>query len=255
MDGKDLCNQFGCYQLPPVMNKKENRFQGFTLVEMAVVLVILGLLLSALLIPLSAQIDQRNYTETQKHMDEIREALIGYGASHGYLPCPAVSASNGSEDRSANTCTGNKRVGFLPWAELGVPKLDSWGHLYRYSVTLAYADSTTKISMAATGDITIQTRDSTGSLVNMSKANSIQAAVVSFGKNGALAYNDDGTQIANGSATNVDEVTNATGSGTTFVSRTFTDNTATTGGEFDDIVVWLSPNVYLNRMISAGQLP
>lgn len=237
------------------MNEKINHSHGFTLVEMAVVLVILGLLLGTLLIPLSAQIDQRNYSETQKHMDEIREALIGYGASHGYLPCPAVSASNGSEDRSGNTCTGSKRIGFLPWAELGVPKLDSWGHLYRYSVKLAYADSTTKISMTATGDITIQTRDGSGNLVNMSNANSIPATVVSFGKNGAMAYTDDGTQIANGSATNVDEVTNATGAGTTFVSRTYTDNTAASGGEFDDIVGWLSPNVYLNRMISAGQLP
>ena len=226
MDCKSLLNEWSRHQLSSTMSKKISRYQGFTLVEMAVVLVILGLLLSTLLIPLSAQIDQRNYAETKEQLDEIREALIGYGASHGYLPCPAVSASNGSEDRSANTCTGNKRVGYLPWAELGVPKLDSWGHLYRYSVKLAYADSTTKISLTASGDITIQTRDSSGSLVNMSNASSIPAAVVSFGKDGTLAYNDDGTQIANSSATNVDEVTNATGSGTTFVSRTFTANTA-----------------------------
>src|SRR5689334_11149177 len=137
MDCKSLLNEWSRHQLSSTMSKKISRYQGFTLVEMAVVLVILGLLLSTLLIPLSAQIDQRNYAETREQLDEIREALIGYGASHGYLPCPAVSASNGSEDRSANTCTGNKRVGFLPWAELGVPKLDSWGHLYRYSVKLA----------------------------------------------------------------------------------------------------------------------
>lgn len=228
---------------------------GFTLVEMAVVLAIVGLMLGGLLIPISAQMDQKNYSKTQQDMNDIREALIGYSASHGYLPCPAVSASNGSEDRNANTCTGSKRVGFLPWAELGVPKLDSWGHLYLYSVTLAYADSTTKINLSSTGDITIKTRDSSGSLANMSNAGVIPAAVVSFGKNGVLAYNDDGSQIANSSATNVDEVTNATGTGTTFLSRTFTTNTATTGGEYDDVVIWLSPNLYLNRMISAGQLP
>lgn len=226
---------------------------GFTLVEMAVVLVIVGLLLGGLIVPISAQFDQRNYFETQKRMEEIREALIGYGLAHGYLPCPTSSVTNGAEERTGTACTN--RVGFLPWGELGVPKLDSWGHLYRYSVKLAYADSATKISLSTTGDITIKTRDNTGTLVNVSNAGAIPVAVVSFGKNGVLAYNDDGIQVPNSSVTNADEVTNASDPGTTFISRTFAENTAATGGEIDDIVVWLSPNVYLNRMISAGQLP
>ncbi|HLD09715.1 MAG TPA: prepilin-type N-terminal cleavage/methylation domain-containing protein, partial [Methylophilaceae bacterium] len=51
---------------------------GFTLVEMAVVLVIVGLLLAGLLMPLSAQLDQRNTTDTQKALAEIQQALIGY---------------------------------------------------------------------------------------------------------------------------------------------------------------------------------
>jgi prepilin-type N-terminal cleavage/methylation domain-containing protein len=44
---------------------KMNR-AGFTLVEMAIVLVIVGLLLGGLLMPLSAQIEQRRIGETQK---------------------------------------------------------------------------------------------------------------------------------------------------------------------------------------------
>ena len=34
---------------------------GFTMVELAIVLIIVGLLLSSLMSPLSSQIDQRNY--------------------------------------------------------------------------------------------------------------------------------------------------------------------------------------------------
>lgn len=30
---------------------------------------------------------------------------------------------------------------------------------------------------------------------------------------------------------------------------------AAAGNEFDDIVVWLSPDVLYNRMVAAGQLP
>lgn len=224
---------------------------GFTLVEMAVVLAIVGLMLGGLLVPISAQMDQKNYSKTQQDMSEIREALIGYGLSHGYLPCPTNSATNGAEERTGTACTN--RVGFLPWAELGVPKLDNWGHLYRYSVKPTYADSATKISLSSTGDITLRTRDSTGTLVNLSNAGAIPAVVVSFGKNGVYGFSDDGVQVGNSSTTNTDEVTNGSGS-TSFVSRNYTDVT-TGGGEFDDLVIWISPNVYFNRMIAAGQLP
>jgi prepilin-type N-terminal cleavage/methylation domain-containing protein len=228
---------------------------GFTLVEMAVVLVIVGLMLGGLLMPLTTQIDQRNYAEAQKHLEEIREALIGFGLSHGYLPCPTSSTSNGAEERTGSACTN--RVGFLPWAELGVAKLDSWGHLYRYSVTAAFADSSTKISLSpfTPRDITIRTRDDGGTLINLSNANNIPAVVVAHGKNGTWGYMDDGTQISDNSTHNDDEDTNGNGTGTTFVSRNFSSNTLTSYGEFDDVVIWISPNVYLNRMVAAGQLP
>lgn len=225
--------------------------RGFTLVEMAVVLVIVGLMLGALLIPLSGQMDQRNYSKVQSDMSEIREALIGYGLAHGYLPCPAVSASDGSEDRTGSTC--NERAGFLPWAELGVSKLDSWGHLYRYSVDLDYVDSTNPISLDEIGDITIWSRDSSGNPVKLTNVDAIPAVIVSFGKNGRYGFDTDGNQLADTSATNTDEDTNGAGT-TTFYSRDYTEVT-TGGGEFDDAVVWLSPTVYLNRMVTAGHLP
>lgn len=226
---------------------------GFTLVEMTVVLVIVGLLLGGLLIPLSGQMDQRNYSRAEIEMNEIREALIGYALAKGHLPCPAISVSNGSEDRTGSTCTSNQRAGFLPWAELGVPKLDSWGHLYRYSVDLDYADSSNKISLDEEGDITIWSRNSSGALIKLTNDPAIPAVIVSFGKNGTFGFTGDGTQISDASSTNADEDANGSGT-TTFFSRDYSEST-TGGGEFDDIVVWISPNVYLNRMVTAGQLP
>ncbi len=55
---------------------------GFTLVEMAIVLVIVGLLLGGLLMPLSAQVEQRRIGETQKALDEIKEALVGFAIAN-----------------------------------------------------------------------------------------------------------------------------------------------------------------------------
>ena len=227
--------------------------RGFTLIELAMVLTIIGLMLGGLLLPISAQMDQRNYAETRKAMNDIRDALMGYGIVHGYLPCPAVSVNDGSEDRAAGGAC-NKRAGFLPWSQLGVPKLDSWGHLYRYSVTPGFSDSVTRASLTTSADITVKTRDTAGSLINLSNTGIISAMVVSYGKNGRWGYADSGIQAADTSATNADEDTNGGGT-TAFVSREYTGNTTGGGGEFDDIAVWVPSGLYLNRMVAAGQLP
>lgn len=241
------------------MIKKINS-RGFTLVEIAIVLVIVGLLISAFLAPLSAQRDLKDYAETQKHMEEIKESLIGYALTHGYFPCPAISAINGAEDRTGATCTdtgtGSKRAGFLPWAELGVPKLDNWNHLYRYSVTIAYTNSLTKITLSplTSADITIRTRNSLGNLVDLTNANVVPFAVASMGRNGLGATNDDGTISPDLSVTNTDEDANVGGT-TIFVSRIFSSNTATGGGEFDDLVTWVPSGAYISRLVQANQLP
>ncbi len=230
---------------------------GFTLVEMAIVLVIVGITLGGLLVSLSAQVDQRDYSQTRQSMEEIRGALLGYALSHGYLPCPAISAENGAEDRTAGACTAGKRVGFLPWAELGVNKTDSWNRLYRYSVTPAYANSPLAIALSppTARDITIQTRNAAGALVNLSNTNDIPVAVISHGKNGYGGTSNDGVLLTDTSINNHDEKTNNTGGGTMAVSREFGSDKTTTFGEYDDLVVWISPNLYLSKMVTVGNLP
>src|SRR5665647_1087323 len=65
---------------------------GFTLIEMAMVLMIVGLLLGGMLVPLSAQMDQRNVSDTQKTLSEIKEAIVGFTLANGRLPCPATAS-------------------------------------------------------------------------------------------------------------------------------------------------------------------
>jgi type II secretory pathway pseudopilin PulG len=106
---------------------------------LAIVLIIVALLLSSLLSPLSAQIDQRNYNETQQQISEIREALIGFAVVNGRLPRPATSATNGAEN-PANCGSEALCTGFIPWSTLGVKKTDAWNKIIQYSVSPAYAD-------------------------------------------------------------------------------------------------------------------
>jgi len=235
------------------------KLSGFTLIEVAIVLVVVALLLGGLLVPLTMQIEQQRIRETQKTLEEIKEALIGYAIANGRLPRPAISASNGAEN-AANCVTEAACTGFIPWGTLGVPKLDAWGKIVRYSVTPAFASSVPFTLNATTASKTIQTRDNTGALIYLagqatcSTTNQCMPAVIfSHGKNN-WGTGDLGNAITDSSVTNADEDANNAAS-TNFISRTFSDNTTGTGGEFDDLVTWLSPNILFNRMVAAGRLP
>lgn len=233
---------------------KTNRQRGFSLIEIAVVLVIVGLLIGGLVTPLGMQLEQRKIGDTQKALDEAKEALLGFALRYGYLPCPAISASNGLEDRNGSQCRNRRRDGFLPWATLGLNKLDSWDHLYRYSVTPAFTDSVSLFNLSTPRDISVLTRDGAGATAQATGVNDIPAVILSHGKNGFGASGELGNRIADTAPNNVDEKINAA-TATTFVSRTASSNGAAAGGAFDDLVVWLSPNILYNRMVTAQKLP
>ena len=227
--------------------------RGFSLVELAIVLVIVGLLIGGLLTPLSVQFEQRRINDTQRALEETREALLGFAIRNGYLPCPAISAANGIEHRIGAACA--KRTGYIPWATLGVAKLDAWGRIYRYSVTPAFANSQYLFTLGTARDITVASRDTQGRLTPATGLADIPALVMSHGRNGFGAVSDVGIPVAAPVDGNADERVNAGPSGTAFISRVPADNPAAPGGVFDDLVAWVSPNVLFNRMVAAGTLP
>jgi type II secretory pathway pseudopilin PulG len=106
---------------------------GFSLVELAIGLVIVATLLSTLLIPLARQIEQRRTAETQRLLSEAREALLTFAAVNRRLPCPATATSNGAEVFDTGGAATNGECafesGFLPAATLGLSAVDPQGYL------------------------------------------------------------------------------------------------------------------------------
>ena len=249
----------------------KNSQQGFTLVEMAIVLVILGFVLGALLLPLQAQRQQIAQVQTENTLENAKRALLGFAQQQGRLPCPATNNGtavfpDGTGNASPNmsgSCA--RQVGFLPAATLGIQPtdtkgfaLDGWNNRIRYAVNQANnagavnSDFTTTNGMANQGIANLQpnlrvcststgitaTRCSGGAEVNFLTNNSV-----------AVIYST-GATFAQGSG-GADEDANLNADAV-FVSHEPRENDP--NGEFDHLVTWISPFVLYNAMIQAGQL-
>ncbi len=232
---------------------------GFTLIEMAVVLLILTLLAGGLTVGLSTHLARRAEAATDEALGEARDALIGFVVRKGYLPCPARSPTDGAEDRASPTAC-RAYNGLLPWATLGIAGVDGWSRRLRYAVATPYVQPIRNVvtgekANLADGDIDIKTRNLDGAeLFLTTSGGRTPAVILSHGANGMGAIDQQGNLLApapDGS----DEARNASTDGRLFYSRPASDNPDAPGGRFDDRVTWLSPNLLAHRLISAGTLP
>lgn len=262
--------------------------RGFSLLELAIALAVVGLLLGGLLIPLSTQIAQRNESATQKQLDEIKEALLGFAAANGRLPCPASAASKGVEffaaggDASNGDCgsaSGGAFIGFVPGVTLGLSQVDAegfavdaWGNnpynRIRYAVS---SDTLNSVQYPFTrfGGM----RSATMSWVASAELLHVCAAGTGVALTGGawhcaaggdatntLTFNapvviwSTGANSATG-GTSTDEIQNPNPVNGSSLDRIFVSRTRSASPEFDDIVTWMSAGRLVNRLIVAGQLP
>ena len=244
--------------------------RGFSLVEMAIVLVILGFVLGALLLPLQAQRQSVAQSQTENTLVNAKQALLGFAQSKGRLPCPATAISNGLETPLVGgNCTS--QLGYLPSTTLGIQPidtngfaLDAWNNRIMYAVAqnsaggLATSDYTTSNDMNIVGIANLtpelrvcSTSTSVTTVACSSSApeanyliNNAVVVIYSLGPTGALA--------SGGADENGNPVV-PTATKKVFISHDITAIGAP-NGEFDHLVTWISPYVLYNAMIQAGQL-
>src|SRR5690554_5522186 len=120
--------------------QKINKSHGFSLVEMAVVIAIMGILMTFGIKLATSYQNKGAFSATADRQKEIKDTLTAYLGQHGRLPCPANTpvpgnVINGEEVKSGGYCA-NKR-GLVPFATLGLPQsavVDGWGRFFTYSV-------------------------------------------------------------------------------------------------------------------------
>ena len=188
---------------------------------------------------------------------EAREALLGFASTHGRLPRPATSTTNGNE--SKDECkTEASCTGYLPWVTLGIHGYDGWGKLLHYSVTASLATypvgPTDNVA-----DKVIYGRDAQGNkliVAGLAKCSldtqCVPLVVFSSGRNN-FGVTETGIAQPNLSTANVDEGYNDTAVNG-FVTRPMTDDINAPGGDFDDMVSWIPIKTLFRRMYSAGVL-
>ena len=112
---------------------RKQRTKGFTLIEMAVVLVIVGIVISIIATVLPSLIKSAKIKKTRAIMDKVDYAIEGYITANGKLPY-ADSDGDGVGDSGTY-------FGLLPFRDLGLSSGDdSWTNQMEYGV---YSDLTT----------------------------------------------------------------------------------------------------------------
>ncbi len=241
----------GWGEVQPLLNnhvttQPRNQKQGFSLIELSIVLVIIGIVLASTIPLASAHVNVKKIETTRDKLELIHKALNVHAKINKDLPCPASrtalpgTATFGVEtDCEAAPVAGVTeigtdpdyiRIGTVPVRTLNLPEhmmFDSWSNRFTYAVTKA---ATNSVLPAGIIDIV----DENGNPVTTPPA-SAAYVVFSSGKDGKGTHRRRGeaTAACNTSAKDGENCDNDI----TFRDMSLNDGDVT-AQYFDDLVLW-----------------
>jgi len=243
------------------MPQRRRPSHGFSLIELAIVLVIIGLLLGGGLVALQSVTERERRQAQERQLREVREALYAFAMAGGRLPCPDSGGDPGSENFDGTACediaADGIAYGALPSATLGVGSRDAWGHPLRYAVYAEYAEDPADPDGAAfdfaspAPDLDIE--DSAGASPVV-LADDVPAVVVSFASQGGQVWTSGGFVCPGAGAGFSADAQENCDDDTTFVDAGFRRPTDTDPG-FEHMLTWLSDPLLKARLVDAGRLP
>lgn len=237
--------------------------RGYSLVEIAIVVLIVSIMLSMGLAAFNTQITNAALSTTAKRQTALRDALAGYLVRNNRLPCPDTD-NDGQENRttpSVVTTACSSKFGTIPYVTLALSRseaLDPWENLFSYAVSNTMPRNNWTITAnflpGNGGDFTVNDRQTTNPFGTTLIANNVVAVIISHGINGDGAYTTKGTRnILPVAGTNDDELTN-TAVSATYIKRPFSNVALGSFGIFDDIVLVITSEDLLAQAKREGSM-
>jgi len=269
--------------------------QGFTVIEIAFVLLVVIILLSGMLMPLAEFVENAKREQTQIELESVKEAFFKFLIVNRRFPCPALLENEGLESRSGNIdetkCSDPNAFGFVPWKTLNIAGVyneddllvDVWGNPYHYvlsntgkarSFPACIEDGKSvfaSYNKITEGHLCKKAEDSTAPpiLANLQvdvfgkSQGAIVAVVFSTGKNGfasasaleAKNFGVNDLSTAESVESSITGITYTIANDREFFYRAYNPYPSNPSDYFDDLMVWISTPELVNRMVKAGILP
>ena len=239
------------------MSFRGKSLSGFTLIEVAIVLCIIGVLSGIGIPAINSYIKHQKARKTEDHLEQILQSLTAYLLNNKSLPCPSNPKASAEETGTSdqNCSFEDTTVGLVPYRTLGIPEKiakDGYHHWITYAVDPALSNPDIKylnapddvvlpnlvfceVQSGAT-PLNVTGPDKQSVLDPSSQAKDpIALVLVSHGPSGDGSFDDKGDRRSPASpdkGTNADSTAN-------FVDRTPSFNK---GDFFDDTVKWVTRN-------------
>jgi prepilin-type N-terminal cleavage/methylation domain-containing protein len=181
-------------------NSNSSHEAGFSLLELAIVLVILGLIGGASLPLLTAHISRVAIVKTRSNQDYALSAIAAYVEKNNRFPCPADPQVTGPGYGVAqNECRGQKAQGILPFKSLGMSEAfakDGFKRLMTYVVDPDLTKKGIDIKIEKGGTLTVKQEGGESVLAPPQKEggspNCVALILISHGESGIGAFMGNG---------------------------------------------------------------
>lgn len=205
--------------------------KGFSLLELAIALTILGVILYQIVTSQTGMRDFDHHKDNQVLMEHVQSAFNTFVQVNGFLPCPDING-DGRQNRAIASpfeCSGTS--GRVPYLDLGITSEDEWWGTLFYAVNQAANNPTALVNnnnsasyfnnlaspnasfdlntpplgalggaQAGSGNYVICSESASACNASTSNIDIIEhsaiAVIVSFGKNSNLTWNGNLSQLS-----------------------------------------------------------
>jgi prepilin-type N-terminal cleavage/methylation domain-containing protein len=117
-------------ELSAMLTIASRRSNGFTLIEIAIVMVVIGLLTGGGISILRVMTERKARNQNMEYLQQAKEAILSFAEINGRLPRPDTGG-DGLED----ACVNPDCVGFLPFITLNIAPNDTYQRRVKYEIS------------------------------------------------------------------------------------------------------------------------